>query len=317
MNLPQSNQRQRFWTVLFASLIGVVMISVASVSNAHAQYGSAHSLDPVLDITCELDEATDALRDELKTHLRRVRGYGALVGLNAQIHGKAAAIGRRFERNPNYRTLDRDVARIEELAISMGQRLQAIIDCPATLERSVGDISCIVARTNQILDLTESLRIATRPFCVEVVPAQTIQIESGYFGSTHDRYYQRDYTCPLRRRQAELNPYSQGIPTNQFDQRNPFDGRTVDPRLSDPGLNNPYSPYAIPSDTLPRTVPRMAPGIPRSSQPADQAPTLIPSTPRGQGRPLLESPRGIQIEPNAGFQFRSNIQPLELSGPRT
>lgn len=142
----------------------------------------------LLDIACELETASDALKGELKCHMRRVKGYGFMLGNNAQVRTRAAAIQRRFQRDPNYRGLDRDVAKIQKAASQLTDRLQAILSCPTTLARAEGDFRCVGVRVRQICSLAQSLAIAARPYCyVAHAPVAAVAPPAAIAPANHGR----------------------------------------------------------------------------------------------------------------------------------
>lgn len=162
------------------AILTTLAISITNPAGSNA-FAAEPQLDPILVVACEIEEASEAMRDELKTHFRHVRRYGLMVGTNSLIKGRAKAIERRFKRDPNYRGLDRDVARVGELANRLAELIQEAISCPEQCSRIEGNYQCVVGRVNQLLSLSESLRIAAAPYCVvvdQVVPG--LGAEPGY-----------------------------------------------------------------------------------------------------------------------------------------
>lgn len=145
--------------------LGLFVLGMLATSAA-VQANDRTNADPALTVACELVDASKVMRDELKIHFRGVRGYGLMRVTAAQIKIRSAAISRRTNRDPYYRGLDRDVARVENLTIRMGELVQKAIDCPERLERASGDVRHIVGQANLLLDLAETLRGVVTPYCV-------------------------------------------------------------------------------------------------------------------------------------------------------
>ena len=64
------------------------------------------------------------LKDEIKAHFKGTPRYGKLLGTNAQIKSRAATIERRIKRDPYYRSLKRDLEKLDELTC----RLNTVFD---------------------------------------------------------------------------------------------------------------------------------------------------------------------------------------------
>lgn len=137
--------------------IGLSMIAGLAVSLMSTDNLQAKTLDHPA-IICALDEATEAMRCELKAHFRRVPGYGRMLAANSQLRARVAAIGRRVKRDPCYRNLSRDLARAEEYSQRLGELVQDVLNCPDSLRRAEGDLRGLTAQTNRLLNLTANLR---------------------------------------------------------------------------------------------------------------------------------------------------------------
>ena len=252
-----------------SSLALVVALSCFA-SQAEAQHTSA-----VTEITCELERASEALKDELKYSMRRVKGYGVMLGYTAQIRSRAASIERRFLRDPNYRGLDRDVARIRKVSGQLDQRLRSILNCPHTLSRADGHVDGVIARVRQICSLSRSLEIAARPFCIApqpVVPAfdgfSANAPRSGHLHAARpgsfdsDRFRFERPSWPSIREQLEDRFRRQQFSADPFagNQTQLIPSQPLPRGFDNPGFND--DPFA---QTLPETSPRgIVPTQPRT-----------------------------------------------------
>jgi hypothetical protein len=69
----------------------------------------------------DLNCAAEDMRDEIKTHFRGTRCYRRLLGTNAQIKTRSAAVLRRIDRDPCYRGMKRDIAKLNELTCKLSE----------------------------------------------------------------------------------------------------------------------------------------------------------------------------------------------------
>lgn len=69
----------------------------------------------------DLNCAAEDMQEEIKVHFRGTRCYRKLLGINSQIQTRSAAVLRRIDRNPCYRGMDRDIAKLNELACELNE----------------------------------------------------------------------------------------------------------------------------------------------------------------------------------------------------
>lgn len=262
----------------FARLVALGLFILGTLTTSAAvQAHDRTNLDPTLTVTCELVDASKVMRDELKIHFRGVRGYGLMRVTAAQIKCRSAAISRRSSRDPYYRGLNRDVARVEDLTMRLGELVQKAIDCPERLERASGDVRHIVGQANLLLDLAEALRDVVTPYCVP----DTVLIEE-------TTYQQLEYQNGAR---SHL--------------KTPGLNGSVLPRIQDgPTLQAPYDPYERGLRSSPGF--ETAPGTPSTQSVVPQLigpePQLISPQP-SIGQPVLpEANRRPVITPSTSLK---------------
>ena len=293
--MKRSTQKQRLTNFVRLSALGLLTLGMLTTSDT-AQADDQANFERTLTVACELEDASEVMRDELKIHFRGVRGYGVMLATAAQIKGRSAAIGRRFDRNPYYRGLDRDVARVEDLAIRMGELVQKAVDCPDRLERASGDIRHIIGQANRLLDLTEALRRLVTSYCAnEVVAIEETTYQPLGYREPYSGYgvygYDRDleYDCPFNRRlRSQMRtprPNRSSLPRIQNG-----------PTLQAPYSNNPFEPGMQPTPNF-----EIAPGIPTTQRGTPGA-SITPS--------ILATPQLIGPEPQLIAPQRSNGQPV-------
>ena len=120
----------------------------AMPSNADASQSTL-----ILQHANELNCAGDEMRDEIKTHFRKARYYGKMLATSAQIRGRSAAVVRRVKRNPEYRGLCRDVAKLEKLTCELNSLYRETI-----LRIQQGKDRPIFEDTCHVLDLIENMQ---------------------------------------------------------------------------------------------------------------------------------------------------------------
>ena len=131
-------------------------LAVCSVDSVASQPESEQAICQCID---ELCHATSDMKGEIKSQLRGTKGYGRMLATNAMLRTKTAAIQRRLNRDLCYRRLERDVARLNELACELQEQFDELLAC-ATAKRPVcADIDCFVAKLHRIRSLASCVRI--------------------------------------------------------------------------------------------------------------------------------------------------------------
>lgn len=157
-----------------SAILAFATLVAASCSSSLIADQPAES-DPII-CQCieELRCATIDMKDEIKTHFRGTRGYGRMLATNALLRVKAAAIQRRLNRNLCYRRLEKDVARLNELACELQERFDEILEC-STFNRPVcGDVGHVQAKIDNMRSLASCVRIEACRSLGLAVPEQFI-----------------------------------------------------------------------------------------------------------------------------------------------
>ena len=128
------------------------------------------------EIRCQtnvIHSAAEDMHDEIKTHFRGTRGYGKLIGVNAQIKSRSAAILRRIDRNQCYRGMERDIAKLNQLSSELSD-----VYNDAMVKSNVGIGRMVVGSTDHVVDkmvgmivLADSLKAASLGQGVVAEPA--------------------------------------------------------------------------------------------------------------------------------------------------
>ncbi|MEM7784620.1 MAG: hypothetical protein AAF939_16445 [Planctomycetota bacterium] len=90
------------------ALVTVAIFWMTGQTNADFRIQRIHAA--VIEIEC----LADANRADIKSQFRGCRGYGRLVGANSVVDSKASQICRRIKRKCDYRSLCRDLERLEK-----------------------------------------------------------------------------------------------------------------------------------------------------------------------------------------------------------
>ena len=140
-----------------AILVFATVVAASCSSSLIAdQPGSDHLICQCIE---ELRCASIDMKDEIKSQLRGTRGYGRMLATNALLRTKAAAIHRRLNRDLCYRRLERDVARLNELACELQAQFDDILACATPRRPVCADVGCIQAKIDNIRSLASCVRI--------------------------------------------------------------------------------------------------------------------------------------------------------------
>jgi hypothetical protein len=142
------------------TLISTTLIFIVGLFGSFA---AADHPPASIDIIClkveDIKCASADMKDEIKAHFRGAKGYGRMLGTNALIKAKASAIHRRVNRDRCYRQLEKDVARLNELACELQERFEEVLNC-STLRRPVyGELGHVQAKINSIRNLADCVQV--------------------------------------------------------------------------------------------------------------------------------------------------------------
>ncbi|MFK7767164.1 MAG: hypothetical protein AB8B55_08070 [Mariniblastus sp.] len=140
-----SNSNFGILTSMAFAVLAFAMTSESNATTTRTHINAQHAR-VLLEHAAELNCASDEMRDEIKTHFRKARYYGKMVGTNAQIRGRSAAVVRRLKRDPNYRGLCRDVKKLHELTCELESLYkEAILRARQGKDRPIFEDTCHVA----------------------------------------------------------------------------------------------------------------------------------------------------------------------------
>lgn len=112
--------------------------------------------------SAELNLAAENMRQEIKTHFRGTRYYGKLLGVNAQIKSRSSAVVRRIDRNSEYRRLERDIQKLNELAWELSEVYESAISksLDGVGRPVVGNTGHVVDQLAAMIESTERLKFS-------------------------------------------------------------------------------------------------------------------------------------------------------------
>lgn len=145
------------------NFIAAFAVCCAAALNGTTAVASDSLVNVVRSQAIELTCAAEDMRDEIKTHFRGTRCYGKLLAINARIKSRSAAIERRIDRNPCYRGMERDIAKLNELACELSEAYEvAMTKSNAGIGRPVTGSTChVVDKLVGIISLADSVRAAS------------------------------------------------------------------------------------------------------------------------------------------------------------
>lgn len=141
------------------------------------QPGLSHH-DIIYQYAEEIRCAADDMKSEIKEHFRGTKGYGRMLGANAVVRAKAAAIQRRVRRDACYRRLEKDAAGLDKLVCELNERYLDILTCATPRRPICGDTFHVEAKLARMRELSLCLqaeacrRLGLAPPAV-VLPART------------------------------------------------------------------------------------------------------------------------------------------------
>lgn len=142
-----------------SAIVALATLMTASCSSLLIADQPAESEPLICQCIEDLRCATIDMKDEIKTHFRGTRGYGRMLATNALLRVKAAAIQRRLNRDLCYRRLERDVARLNELACELQERFDEILACSSYNRPVCGDVGHVQAKIDNIRGLASCVQI--------------------------------------------------------------------------------------------------------------------------------------------------------------
>lgn len=165
-----NNRKLAFKFNLISTGIALAVVTgfLAMPSSASAQSRASIIYGHAKDLKC----AGDEMKDEVKAHFRRSRNYGKMIAASSQIRGKAAAIERRIKRDPCYRTLEKDVKKLDELTCKLNALYEeAMIRAAKCLDKPVlGDTRHVARKIHMMLDASRCMVLATHSHYVALAP---------------------------------------------------------------------------------------------------------------------------------------------------
>jgi hypothetical protein len=125
----------------------------------------------------ELVRLADEVQNEIKTHLRSVRGQAKMRGLNSQVRGRTAAVIRRIKRNPDYDALPKDLEKLVVLTRKLNISFEELRFRPDQNRKFpgmgvTGRVSDRLARMSELAGSTRALSVNDFPPLAE--PSRTI-----------------------------------------------------------------------------------------------------------------------------------------------
>lgn len=160
----------------------LAMIAITSLLASQAKADHSPQLMIAQDAK-QLHCLADDMHDEIKTHFKKARGYGKLMGLNVQVRSKSAAIARRIKRNPCYKGLDRDLSKLGKLTCELTEKFDEILRTGQC--RIQGDTFHVVeklAQMNELAAIMASVHANGIVLVENLVPAIAIPVQDSGLG---------------------------------------------------------------------------------------------------------------------------------------
>jgi hypothetical protein len=145
-----TDQNNLFRALCFGSTIFALAILTHTANGQHV----APNL--IRQHTESLKCAADVMKDEIKAHLRGVRGYGKMIGANAVVKSRASSINRRIKRDPCYRGLDRDIEKLNDAICKLSREYAEILKCRPDLAACTCHIASQLDKMNRLVDCINS-----------------------------------------------------------------------------------------------------------------------------------------------------------------
>lgn len=146
----------------------MVCATLAMATNANADVNRQAAL--LIEQAEALNCAADKLKDEIKAHFRSSRNYGKMISTTARIRSRSAAVARRVKRKSHYRSLCRDVEKLNELTCELNTLYREAI-----LRVKKGKDRPIFANTYHVMAQIRSMQ-QTSDFMLGVAKGEVILV---------------------------------------------------------------------------------------------------------------------------------------------
>lgn len=141
----------------------LMLLIVASLFAVPGEVSAQSPATIILGNAKQIRNSADDVKDQVKAHFRGSKNYGKMLSASAQIKGRASTIVRRIKRDPYYKSLGKDLKKLDELTCKLNALFEeALIRAAKRLDDPIGNTRHVARKIHSMLEAVRWMALASR-----------------------------------------------------------------------------------------------------------------------------------------------------------